>query len=84
MVQILYLLFLTGWFDAILIPPHEHRWTFKEGDVAVLSVPMPGAGFAYHFVYFWVYPLNLTYGLSDEKLVAYMFLLMHSSQCQEE
>lgn len=67
----------------ILIPPHEPKWTFKEGDVAVLSAPMPGAGFAYHFVYFWVYPFNLTYG-SDKKLVAYTFLLMHSSQCQEE
>ncbi|XP_051123424.1 uncharacterized ATP-dependent helicase C29A10.10c [Andrographis paniculata] len=32
-----------GWFDAILIPPHEYKWTFKEGDVAVLSSPRPGA-----------------------------------------
>ncbi|XP_057794534.1 helicase sen1-like isoform X2 [Salvia miltiorrhiza] len=32
-----------GWFDVILMPPHEYKWTFKEGDVAVLSVPMPGA-----------------------------------------
>lgn len=28
----------------ILIPPHEYKWTFKEGDVAVLSSPKPGAG----------------------------------------
>ncbi|KAH6759013.1 P-loop containing nucleoside triphosphate hydrolases superfamily protein [Perilla frutescens var. frutescens] len=32
-----------GWFDVILIPPHEYKWTFKEGDVAVLSLPMPGS-----------------------------------------
>ncbi|KAI3465092.1 hypothetical protein Pfo_021755 [Paulownia fortunei] len=32
-----------GWFDVILIPPHEYKWTFKEGDVAVLSAPKPGA-----------------------------------------
>ncbi|KAK4428500.1 putative ATP-dependent helicase C29A10.10c [Sesamum alatum] len=32
-----------GWFDVILIPPHEYKWTFKEGDVAVLSSPRPGA-----------------------------------------
>ncbi|KAL3640759.1 hypothetical protein CASFOL_015727 [Castilleja foliolosa] len=32
-----------GWFDVILIPPHEYKWTFKEGDVAVLSSPKPGA-----------------------------------------
>ncbi|KAL3639340.1 hypothetical protein CASFOL_017247 [Castilleja foliolosa] len=31
-----------GWFDAILIPPHEYKWTFKEGEVAVLSSPKPG------------------------------------------
>ncbi|PIN24740.1 tRNA-splicing endonuclease positive effector (SEN1) [Handroanthus impetiginosus] len=31
-----------GWFDVILIPPHEYKWTFKEGDVAVLSSPKPG------------------------------------------
>ncbi|XP_012841037.1 PREDICTED: probable helicase MAGATAMA 3 [Erythranthe guttata] len=33
-----------GWFDVILIPPHEYKWTFKEGEVAVLSSPKPGAG----------------------------------------
>ncbi|EYU33333.1 hypothetical protein ABFS82_03G017200 [Erythranthe guttata] len=32
-----------GWFDVILIPPHEYKWTFKEGEVAVLSSPKPGA-----------------------------------------
>ncbi|KAL6574184.1 hypothetical protein OROHE_001088 [Orobanche hederae] len=32
-----------GWFDVTLIPPHEYKWTFKEGDVAVLSSPKPGA-----------------------------------------
>ncbi|KAG8377370.1 hypothetical protein BUALT_Bualt08G0026000 [Buddleja alternifolia] len=32
-----------GWYDVILIPPHEYKWTFKEGDVAVLSTPKPGA-----------------------------------------
>ncbi|XP_042015421.1 helicase sen1-like [Salvia splendens] len=32
-----------GWFDVILTPPHEYKWTFKEGEVAVLSSPRPGA-----------------------------------------
>ncbi|KAL3514090.1 hypothetical protein ACH5RR_026807 [Cinchona calisaya] len=32
-----------GWYDAILIPFTEHKWTFKEGDVAVLSSPKPGS-----------------------------------------
>ncbi|KAL2503805.1 P-loop containing nucleoside triphosphate hydrolase superfamily protein [Abeliophyllum distichum] len=32
-----------GWFDVILLPPHEYKWTFKEGDVAVLSSPKPGS-----------------------------------------
>ncbi|PKA50751.1 putative helicase MAGATAMA 3 [Apostasia shenzhenica] len=31
-----------GWYDAIVIPVHECKWTFKEGDVAVLSTPRPG------------------------------------------
>ncbi|KAL8504418.1 hypothetical protein ACS0TY_022953 [Phlomoides rotata] len=33
-----------GWFDVILIPPNEYKWIFKEGDVAILSSPKPGAG----------------------------------------
>ncbi|KAL3830454.1 hypothetical protein ACJIZ3_019256 [Penstemon smallii] len=32
-----------GWYDVILNAPHEYKWTFKEGDVAVLSTPKPGA-----------------------------------------
>ncbi|CAA2994480.1 Hypothetical predicted protein [Olea europaea subsp. europaea] len=32
-----------GWFDVILLSPHEFKWTFKEGDVAVLSSPKPGS-----------------------------------------
>ncbi|XP_047954096.1 helicase sen1-like [Salvia hispanica] len=32
-----------GWFDVVLMPPYEYKWTFKEGDVAVLSICMPGA-----------------------------------------
>ncbi|KAL5703926.1 hypothetical protein ACHQM5_022418 [Ranunculus cassubicifolius] len=31
-----------GWYDVILLPTHECKWTFKEGDVAVLSCPRPG------------------------------------------
>lgn len=31
-----------GWHDAILLPDKDCRWTFKEGDVAVLSSPKPG------------------------------------------
>lgn len=32
-----------GWFDAIVLPVHECKWNFKEGDVAVLSTPRPGS-----------------------------------------
>lgn len=32
-----------GWYDVILLPTNECRWNFKEGDVAVLSVPRPGS-----------------------------------------
>lgn len=33
-----------GWYDAIALPVNEWKWTFKEGDVAILSSPRPGAG----------------------------------------
>lgn len=32
-----------GWYDVIILPTNECKWTFKEGDVAVLSSPRPGA-----------------------------------------
>ncbi|XP_020575440.1 uncharacterized ATP-dependent helicase C29A10.10c-like [Phalaenopsis equestris] len=32
-----------GWFDVIVLPIHECKWNFKEGDVAVLSTPKPGS-----------------------------------------
>ncbi|WOK91590.1 helicase sen1 isoform X4 [Canna indica] len=32
-----------GWYDAIVLPVHECKWTFKEGDVAVLAHTRPGA-----------------------------------------
>ncbi|KAF9610312.1 hypothetical protein IFM89_021982 [Coptis chinensis] len=32
-----------GWYDAIVFPPSPVNWTFKEGEVAVLSSPRPGA-----------------------------------------
>ncbi|XP_058096737.1 uncharacterized ATP-dependent helicase C29A10.10c-like [Magnolia sinica] len=32
-----------GWYDVIVLPQHECKWTFKEGDVAILSTPRPGA-----------------------------------------
>ncbi|XP_077224944.1 putative helicase MAGATAMA 3 [Tasmannia lanceolata] len=32
-----------GWYDAIVLPVHECKWAFKEGDVATLSTPRPGA-----------------------------------------
>ncbi|XP_019174582.1 PREDICTED: uncharacterized protein LOC109170090 isoform X2 [Ipomoea nil] len=32
-----------GWYDVILLPESEYKWTFKEGDVAVLSTPRPGS-----------------------------------------
>ncbi|EPS67265.1 hypothetical protein M569_07511, partial [Genlisea aurea] len=31
-----------GWYDVVVIPSHEYKWSFKEGDVAVLSSPRPG------------------------------------------
>ncbi|XP_004301316.1 PREDICTED: uncharacterized ATP-dependent helicase C29A10.10c-like [Fragaria vesca subsp. vesca] len=32
-----------GWYDVIVLPANEsNKWTFKEGDVAVLSTPRPG------------------------------------------
>ncbi|KAA8544548.1 hypothetical protein F0562_022593 [Nyssa sinensis] len=31
-----------GWYDVIVLPVNECKWTFKEGDVAVLSSPRPG------------------------------------------
>ncbi|KAM7516799.1 hypothetical protein LguiA_006382 [Lonicera macranthoides] len=31
-----------GWYDVIVIPANECKWTFKEGDVAILSTPRPG------------------------------------------
>ncbi|XP_042377228.1 probable helicase DDB_G0274399 [Zingiber officinale] len=33
-----------GWFDVIVLPVHECKWNFKEGDVAVLAYPSSGAG----------------------------------------
>ncbi|XP_048498755.1 uncharacterized protein LOC104891497 isoform X2 [Beta vulgaris subsp. vulgaris] len=32
-----------GWYDVIVLPANETKWTFKEGDVAVLSSPRPGS-----------------------------------------
>lgn len=32
-----------GWYDVIILPTNDCKWTFKEGDVAVLSSPRPGA-----------------------------------------
>uniref|UniRef100_A0A5B6ZND2 ATP-dependent helicase C29A10.10c n=1 Tax=Davidia involucrata TaxID=16924 RepID=A0A5B6ZND2_DAVIN len=31
-----------GWYDVIVLPANECKWSFKEGDVAVLSSPRPG------------------------------------------
>ncbi|RXH74035.1 hypothetical protein DVH24_016857 [Malus domestica] len=32
-----------GWYDVIVLPVSECKWTFKEGDVAILSTPRPGS-----------------------------------------
>lgn len=32
-----------GWYDVVVLPVNECKWTFKEGDVGVLSSPRPGA-----------------------------------------
>ncbi|KAK4859349.1 hypothetical protein QYF36_004082 [Acer negundo] len=32
-----------GWYDVIVLPVNDCKWTFKEGDVAVLSTPRPGS-----------------------------------------
>lgn len=33
-----------GWFDVAVLPTIESKWSFKEGDVAVLSASKPGSG----------------------------------------
>lgn len=33
-----------GWYDVKVLPVHEFKWSFKEGDVAILSSPRPGSG----------------------------------------
>lgn len=58
-----------GWYDVIVLPVSECKWTFKEGDVAVLSTPRPGTGLLwfmrvaymsliYEFNFFWLIILN--------------------------
>ncbi|XP_074264164.1 putative helicase MAGATAMA 3 [Silene latifolia] len=32
-----------GWYDVIVLPANEAKWSFKEGDVAVLSTPRPSS-----------------------------------------
>ncbi|KAL5225398.1 hypothetical protein ABZP36_012037 [Zizania latifolia] len=32
-----------GWYDVVVLPMHEYKWTFKEGEVAILSFPRPGS-----------------------------------------
>ncbi|KAK9270871.1 hypothetical protein L1049_026457 [Liquidambar formosana] len=32
-----------GWYDVIALPANECKWSFKEGDVAILSSPRPGS-----------------------------------------
>ncbi|CAJ2663447.1 unnamed protein product [Trifolium pratense] len=32
-----------GWYDVKVLPAHEFKWSFKEGDVAILSSPRPGS-----------------------------------------
>ncbi|ONM00624.1 P-loop containing nucleoside triphosphate hydrolase superfamily protein [Zea mays] len=32
-----------GWYDVVVLPIHERKWNFKEGDVAILSFPHPGS-----------------------------------------
>ncbi|KAI4337718.1 hypothetical protein L6164_016100 [Bauhinia variegata] len=32
-----------GWYDVKVLPVHEFKWAFKEGDVAILSSPRPGS-----------------------------------------
>ncbi|KAH1085266.1 hypothetical protein GYH30_017316 [Glycine max] len=31
------------WYDVKVLPVHEFKWSFKEGDVAILSSPRPGS-----------------------------------------
>jgi len=33
-----------GWYDVVVLPMHDYKWNFKEGDVAILSFPRPGSG----------------------------------------
>ncbi|KAI5422413.1 uncharacterized protein LOC127076289 [Lathyrus oleraceus] len=32
-----------GWYDVKVLPVHDFKWSFKEGDVAILSSPRPGS-----------------------------------------
>ncbi|XP_062205136.1 uncharacterized protein LOC133907122 isoform X2 [Phragmites australis] len=32
-----------GWYDVVVLPMHEYKWNFKEGDVSILSFPRPGS-----------------------------------------
>lgn len=57
------------------MPPHEYKWTFKEGDVAVLSICMPGAGFANYFEYSELL-LYSDLSLSKEKTICLLFLCL--------
>lgn len=42
-------MFNSGWYDVIVLPVHDCKWTFKEGDVAVLAYPRPGSGLNLYF-----------------------------------
>lgn len=41
---LIYLNLVLGWYDVKVLPVHEFKWSFKEGDVAILSSPRPGSG----------------------------------------
>lgn len=43
-----------GWYDVVVLPANECKWTFKEGDVAILSSPRPGSGLIQEYSYYLV------------------------------
>lgn len=51
-----------------VLPVHEFRWSFKEGDVAVLSTPRPGSGLfliiLYRIIFFTAFHCSILLILS--------------------
>lgn len=71
-----------GWYDVIVLPANECKWTFKEGEVAVLSTPKPGTGLflVIYSVSQSLCSLNIIFHLERSKLNPFTL----TSEIQEE